>query len=385
MRGGERCLEAFLSLYPEADIFTLFHVPGATSERIDSRVKKVSFLQKFPGSKRFYRLLLPLYPKAISTFDFSEYDLVVSLSHAAAKNIRVPKGVTHICYCFTPMRYIWDQARSYFGALTPLLWPVLSRLRSWDVARSCGVTEFVAISRFVASRIRRFYGRKSAVIFPPVNTSWITPAKSGEKGEAFLYAGALVPYKRPDLVVAACNALRLPLWIAGSGPMEEQLKEMAGETVTFFGRVSDEKFAELYRRSRALVFPGKEDFGMIPIECLAAGRPVIGLYAGALRESLSGVMHWIDSEKKDLSERACTGVFIEPKKDEDELEALLASIKFFLDHEEAFTVEHCTARAQLFSPARFERDWNTLLMKVFPHRAEYDFRRNDAQAKAAAL
>ncbi|MCB0332438.1 MAG: glycosyltransferase, partial [Bdellovibrionales bacterium] len=366
-----------------------FHVPGATSDRIDRRVKKVSFLQNLPGSQRFYRYLLPFYPLAISRFDFSGYDLVVSLSHAAAKNIRVPKGVPHICYCFTPMRYIWDQAQSYFGRFTKLLWPLLKVLRRWDVSGSRGVSEFVAISRFVASRIRHFYGRSSTVIFPPVKTSWITPACPGEKGEAFLYAGALVPYKRPELVVAACNQLGLPLWIAGSGPMEDQLKEMAGETVHFFGRLNDEEFAQLFRRCRALLFPGKEDFGMIPIECLAAGRPVIGLYAGALRESLSGVMHWIDKENKHIRDHACTGVFVQPKTEGDELDALLASIRFFLDHEDEFTVEHCTARAQLFSPERFAQDWNVLLERVFPNgfaqSVNEERRRSDAQAEAAAL
>jgi hypothetical protein len=132
MRGGERCLDVFLSLYPAADIFTLFHVPGKTNQRIDQRVKKVSFLNRIPMAQKLYRLLLPLYPLAIRQFSFEGYDLVISLSHAAAKNVLVPQGTPHIVYCFTPMRYIWDQARSYFGIVTPLLWPIILLLRGWD-------------------------------------------------------------------------------------------------------------------------------------------------------------------------------------------------------------------------------------------------------------
>ncbi|MFM1849081.1 MAG: hypothetical protein RL417_2555, partial [Pseudomonadota bacterium] len=150
LRGGERCLQAFLEMYPEADIFTLVHVPGSTAPEIDARVKETSFLQKLPGVRRYYRALLPLFPRAIRSFDLSGYDLVVSLSHAAAKNVQVPQGTLHLCYCFTPMRYIWDQVGVYFGRFTPLLWPIIRALRSWDRRGSKGVDHFIAISDFVA-------------------------------------------------------------------------------------------------------------------------------------------------------------------------------------------------------------------------------------------
>jgi len=378
LRGGERCLEAFLRIYPQADVYTLIHVPEATSPLIDAQVKQASFLQKFPAVRKYYRLLLPLYPAAIKSLRIDGYDLVISLSHSAAKNVVVPKNTFHICYCFTPMRYIWDQAESYFGKLTPLVWPILKSLRNWDVKGAERPDAFVAISRFVAARIRCFYGRDSEVIYPPVDTSWISSAASKTKGVAFLYAGALVPYKRPDLVVEAFNKLEEPLWIVGRGPMESQLRKLAKHNVTFFGHVPDSELANFYRKSRALIFPGVEDFGMVPIECLAAGRPVIGLFDGALRETILGVRPWsynsgdpiidplegIDTTK--IMASHASGVFIEKKPNagrQAEIEALCESVKFFISKESEISVESCVRRAEHFSPMRFYRAWNELLVR----------------------
>ena len=353
MRGGERCLDAFLKIYPAADIYTLLHIPGRTNPQIDGAVKGTSFLQYFPGVSRYYRYLLPLYPFAAWSLKIKGYDLVISLSHAAAKNVQVPKGTRHICYCFTPMRYIWDQAEQYFGPFTTLLWPVLKLLRRWDYRGARVVSDFVGISRFVSARIRAFYGRSAKVIYPPVETSWITPIAAAEPGEAFLCAGALVPYKRIDLAIKAFNLLKLPLWIVGTGPEEEKLKRIAGPTIKFFGRVSDQDLADFYRRSRALVFPGSEDFGMMPIECLAAGRPVIGQYAGALRETLVAYKPW---DKSSLDEAAPCGVFIS-RENINEVQALIDSVSFFIEHEKAFRPESCTARAAQFGADRFRKEW----------------------------
>lgn len=360
MRGGERCLEAFLRIYPEADIFTLVHVPGATTAAIDARVRGVSFLQRLPGIRRYYRLCLPLFPRAARSFDFTGYDLVVSLSHAAAKNIVVPPGTLHVCYCFTPMRYVWDQVEVYFGKLTPLLWPLVRALRAWDRRGSAGVDHFVAISDFVAARIRFFYKRSSDVVYPPVETSWIAPAAEGSRGEAFLYAGALVPYKRPDLVVRAFQELDAPLWVVGGGPEEERLRALAGPNVTFLGRVSDGELADYLRRCRALVFPGVEDFGILPVECLAAGRPVIGLYDGALRETLTGVKPW---ESSRIDSGAPTGVFI-PKNRGGDLSALVDAIRTFMAREEEFTVRACVEQARRFSPERFVAMWGAAVARA---------------------
>lgn len=361
MRGGERCLQAFLCLYPEADIFTLFHQPGTTSPEIDARVKKVSFLQRIPGAKRWYRHLLPLYPAAVRRFDLRGYDLIISLSHAAAKNINVPKGSLHICYCFTPMRYIWDQAEAYLGSKRGLFWPFIERMREWDQKSSRGVHQFVAISHFIAARIRCFYGRDADVIYPPVDARWLndrvaTRELRAQPGEAFLYAGALVPYKRVDAVISAFSALNLPLWIVGSGPEEMRLRELAGPSVTFLGHVTDAELADRYRRCRALVFAGTEDFGMMPIECMAAGRPVIGLWSGGLKESIRMVKPWryVNSDFEDA-----TGVAI--KKDQHSLEErIIESVMFFMQHESRFSDRACKRQAALFGPQRFFEDWQRL-------------------------
>jgi glycosyltransferase involved in cell wall biosynthesis len=358
MRGGERCLLNFVEMYPEADIFTLIHKPGTTDSKIDSRVKKVSFLGKLPGITKFYRYLLPLFPLAIRGFNLSGYDLVISLSHAAAKNVTVPKGVPHICFCFTPMRYIWDQAEEYFGKGADYLWPLINYLRRWDIRGSRSVSMFVAISTFIAARIRCFYGVNSEVIYPAVDTSWIQPA--GSQGSAFLYAGALVPYKKVDVVVETFNNLGEELWIVGGGPEEKRLQEMAAPNIKFFGRLSDAELSECYRNCRALIFPGTEDFGLIPIECMAAGRPIIGAHSGALRETHRGVKHWIHSS---IRPEESTGVFIR-KSREGDVSSLTEAVRYFLENESKFEGALCIEQAQKFSPENFKRSWNQLLQKM---------------------
>jgi glycosyltransferase involved in cell wall biosynthesis len=359
MRGGERCLETFLNLYPEADIFTLLHTPGTTSQKIDARVRSSSLLQHMPFSQKLYRHYLPLYPLAARSLRIEGYDLVISLSHAAAKNVYVQPGTPHLCYCFTPMRYVWDQASTYFGNATPFLWPVLSGLRRWDRKGAENVTHFIAISKFVAARIRRFYGRNSTVIYPPVETSWIKPQTNWKKGEAFLYAGALVPYKRVELLVDVFNRLGEKLWIVGDGPLKETLKSRAAPTISFFGRVSDSELADYYRRCRALIFPAKEDFGMIPVECMAAGRPVIGFAEGALRETVLGMPRGLQ-ESQDVSYSA-TGVLALPTHD---LAASLAeAVRTFQKCEEMITPASCIERAALFGTRRFEDSWEQVLQQ----------------------
>ncbi len=353
LRGGERCLLEFLKLYPEAEIFTLLHVPGTTSPEIDSRVRQCSWLQSIPGIKKLYRLCLPLYPSAARSLVLSGYDLVISLSHAAAKNVTIPEGTRHLSYCFTPMRYVWDQQDAYFGLWGRGVEPLFQMLRRWDVRGSRSVDQFAAISHLVAARIRRFYQRRSTVIYPAVDTSWIAPAKEGSAGEAFLYAGALVPYKRPDLVVEAFNRTGEKLWIAGSGPMLAKLKRQAAPNITFLGFLPDAELAEVYRRARALIFPGKEDFGMIPVECMAAGRPVLGAYAGGLKETVAGIKIWNESA---MIPSDPSGVWYRPS-DHGELGELISAIQWFQANEGRFTVAGCRTQAERFSPERFRAAW----------------------------
>ncbi len=289
MRGGERCLEAFCELFPNADLFTLLHVPGSVSPVIEGRRITTSFIQRLPGAADRYRSLLPLFPFAIERFDLRGYDLILSSSHCVAKGVRVPSGTLHLSYCFTPMRYVWDLYDDYFGARTAwpvrlLMPPVAAVLRRWDRATAARVHHFVAISRFVADRIARCYGRAAEVIYPPVDVQRFR--LSDESGEFYLIVSALTPYKRVDLAVEAANRLGFRLLVVGSGPEERRLKALAGPTVEFLGWRSDQEVAELYGRCRALLFPGIEDFGIVPLEAMASGKPAIAFGRGGVLETV---------------------------------------------------------------------------------------------------
>jgi glycosyltransferase involved in cell wall biosynthesis len=287
MRGGEKTLEAILELFPQADIFTLLLDREKISDTISQRKITTSFVQRLPLAQSSYRYLLPLFPKAVESFDLSGYDLVISTSHCVAKGARPPDGAMHVCYCFSPMRYVWVFQEEYFGrgpVRRVLLRPVLDWLKRWDRRTSRRVHHFVAISKTVAERIARFYGRDSTVIHPPVDTTFFSPG--GEQQDSFLVVSALVPYKRVDLAIRAFNKLRLPLVVIGDGPDYRRLKAMAGGTVSFRGWVSDEEVREAYQGCRALVFPGVEDFGLTPVEAQACGKPVIACGEGGVTESV---------------------------------------------------------------------------------------------------
>ncbi len=294
MRGGERVLVELCELFPEAPVFTLFHQPGTVNRAIDSRNIRSSFLGHLPGVARYYRHLLPLFPWAISTLDLSGFDLVLSVSHAVAKGIRKPPGSLHICYCLTPMRYIWGMQEDYFQYANPLgikkvaLKAITRTLRSWDRATASGVDHFIAVSRHVQERIAKYYGRGSEVIYPPVDTEFFTPSSIGEHTSShYLAVSALVPYKRIDLAIDAFNRLGHPLVVAGTGPDLARLKKRAASNIDFVGFVSNEVLRDLYRHCRALIVPGREDFGLTSLEAQACGRPVIAYAAGGSLESVA--------------------------------------------------------------------------------------------------
>lgn len=365
MRGGERCLEAFLRLFPSADVITMIHKEGSTNALIDKAVTQASFLSKLPGIGKYYQACLPIFPYAARSLRLEGYDLVISLSHAAVKNVVVPPGTFHLCYCFTPMRYIWDQAPQYLGTKRYLAWPIIKALRHWDVKGSASVNRFIAISKFIAARIRLYYGRESDVVYPPVESSWIQPAKEGTQGEAFLYAGALVPYKRPDAVVRAFRNLPYKLWIVGKGPLEKKLRQIASSNVEFIPKASDSELAERYARCRALVFPSVEDFGIIPVECMAAGRPVIGIGAGALLESIQSVKTWVPQsyERGVLEKNGSTGILFRPGAP-DLVEEIQKAVTNFISLEERFSVAACVAQARKFSPAVFAQNLTQILTEI---------------------
>jgi glycosyltransferase involved in cell wall biosynthesis len=289
MRGGERCLEVFCELFPDADLFTLLHVPTSVSPIIERRRIVTSFIQRLPDAARGYRRYLPLFPLAVSRFDLRGYDLVLSSSHAVAKSVSVPAGTVHVCYCFTPMRYVWDLYDDYFGrrasTATRLLMPLLAVwLRRWDRRTAARVDHFVAISHFVADRIKRAYGRTADVIHPPVEVSRFRIKET--TGDYYLTVSAFAPYKRVDLAVLAANRLERRLFVVGTGPEERRLRPLAGPHVEFLGGRSDPEVADLYARCRALLFPTMEDFGITPLEAMASGRPVIALGQGGALETV---------------------------------------------------------------------------------------------------
>ena len=294
MRGGEKVLEAICELYPEATLYTLVQVPGSVSAQIERHRIKRSLVQRLPRAGELYRQYLPLFPTMVELFDLDGYDLVISSSHCAAKSV-IPSGAaTHVCYCHSPMRYAWDQFSSYFGPAqvgnlkSRLLRPVLAGLARWDAATAFRVDRFLANSQYVASRIRRYYNRGSTVVYPPVDTSFFRPPTSPAQPSdpAFLIVSALVPYKRIEVAIEACRRLGAKLKIVGRGPEEARLRLLADSNVEFMGWCSDEEIRDLYGQSTAVLLPGTEDFGMVPVEAQACGTPVVAYAEGGACETV---------------------------------------------------------------------------------------------------
>jgi glycosyltransferase involved in cell wall biosynthesis len=293
MRGGEKCLEVLCRAFPDATLYTLIHRRGSLSPAIEGMKIRTSSLQKIPGVFRWYRHLLPVMPLAARGWRVKDVDLVISLSHCVAKAVVPPPGVAHICYCFTPMRYAWQGRDTYLESWSDrpvrrmVARRLLSRLRRWDRATARRVSHFVAISETVRRRIARCYRRDSRVIQPPVDVEFYTPAVLAEpRSEAYLVVSALVPYKRIDQAVAACSQSGRRLIVIGEGPERARLEAMGGSSVEFLGWQPDDVIREHYRRCRALLFPGDEDFGIVPIEALACGMPVIALGRGGVAETV---------------------------------------------------------------------------------------------------
>jgi len=292
MRGGERVLEVLCDMHPGADILTLVHRRGSVSQAIECHPIRTSIVQRLPASTTGYRHYLPLFPFAIEQFDLDGYDLVISSSHCAAKGVVPPGRARHICYCHSPMRYGWDQFEAYFGparvgsAMSRWFYrPLLARLARWDASTAGRVDRFVANSRHVAGRIRRYYNREATIVYPPVDTIFYRPADVPPENH-FLIVSALVPYKRIDLAIAACEHMGAPLRIVGDGPDRDRLARQAGPGTEFLGRLSDEALRDEYRRAAAVILPGEEDFGIVPLEAHACGRPVVALGRGGALETV---------------------------------------------------------------------------------------------------
>jgi glycosyltransferase involved in cell wall biosynthesis len=353
MRGGEKVLEALCELFPEAEIFTLLLERDKISSRIGEMTIHTSFIQHLPFAFKHYRNYLLLFPRAIEQFDLTGFDLVISTSHAVAKGCRPAPSAVNICYCFTPMRYIWFLYREYFGDNSIkklLLNPCFSYLRRWDIKSSRRVGEFLAISNVVAERIGRIYNRKAEIIYPPVDTDFFRPG--GDIGDYFLIVSALVPYKELDLAITAFNYLGLPLKVAGSGPLADKLRGSAGPNIKFLGWQSDEELRLLYQGCRALIFPGVEDFGIVPVEAQACGRPVIGLGSGGLTESTIPL--------SDDGEDAPTGIFFAERTGE----SLIDGVKRFMENESKFDPSAIRSHAEKFDRKIFKTNFSDKIKEI---------------------
>jgi glycosyltransferase involved in cell wall biosynthesis len=302
MRGGEKVLEAFCKLFPEADIFTHVYVPEAVSPTIRRHKIITTFINRLPRASRLYKKYLVAMPMALEQLDLSGYDLVISSEAGPAKGVIAPPGAVHICYCHSPMRYLWNMFHGYrrrSGPLTSMLMPPLAHyLRIWDVASSARVDYFIANSNTVAKRIRRYYRRESTVIHPPVDVDSFECVRPDELGDYYLMAGELVAYKRPELAVKAFNRIQKKLIVIGGGEMLNEIRRLAGPTVTVMGFQPLYVLRHHYARCRALIFPGEEDFGIVPVEAMASGRPVIAFGRGGATETVvPGLSGWLFEEQ----------------------------------------------------------------------------------------
>lgn len=345
--GGEYFIETLAEMFPKADLFFLVADPDKMSLQLRRHRLTTSFLQSVPGIRRWYRQLLLLYPLALEQFDLSGYDLILSSESGPAKGIVSASNSCHICYCHSPMRYLWDFYPAYQRGLGRVVSTVFSvaahYLRMWDFASAARVDYFVANSTNVAGRIRKCYRRDSTVIYPPVGICH--GRLVSQTADYYLVVSRLVDYKRVDLAIQACNQLRRPLRIIGDGDLYDSLRRQAGPTVTFVGAVGDEVVRDHYAHCRALLFPGEEDFGMVPVEAQSFGRPVIAYSRGGALETVIGV-----DDEDPSSARESTGVFFSEQTPESLSDAILR----FESIERDFSPEFIQSRVQRFDIPRFK-------------------------------
>lgn len=348
MRGGEQVLEGILQCLPEVEIFTLFHFKGSVSPLIESHTIHTSWLQPVASKVGDYRKLLPLFPHAARSWDLSRFDTIVSSSHCVAKGVDA-KRRPHLCYCHTPMRYIWDRFDDYFPRSKPVQRAAMSAvapwLRRWDVRTVDEVTQFVANSQFVRGRIRKHYAREAQVIAPFVDESFLDAKMPDTRGDEHVIVSALVPYKRIELAIDAFAGTPRKLAIIGTGPMLDRLRRTAPPNVSLLGYVSRDALIDRLARARSLLLPGVEDFGITPLEAMAVGSPVVAFKEGGVLDSV---------------EHGVTGIFF--------ADPSVESLRAALDAVESRDWNRETLRrhAAAFSRERFQRQFIDALNRIRP-------------------
>jgi glycosyltransferase involved in cell wall biosynthesis len=350
MRGGEKVLEILCDLFPQAEIFTLVYNKGRLSSFIESRPIHTSFLQKLPYVGINYRNYLPLFPLAVESFDLREFDLVISSSHCVAKGVKKPKNAYHICYCYTPMRYIWFFFNEYFGSYPffkkNVIRLVSRYLKRWDLSTVKRVDDFVAISDTVKKRIKDVYNREATIIYPPVDTDKFYLDYHKPREDFYLCVSALVPYKRIDIIVDAFNEMRdKKLFIVGEGSLKKDLEKKAFSShIKFLGWQKEEVLIDLYQRATAFVYAAEEDFGIAPLEAQATGLPVVGYGKGGLLETVIP----LNGESKETQP---TGIFF-IKQDKS---SLIDAVNEFEKKRKYFSPQHIRNNALRFSEISFKK------------------------------
>ncbi|WP_084395817.1 glycosyltransferase [Henriciella aquimarina] len=346
MRGGERVLETLCEMFPDADIFTHVVDRSKLSDVINRHNIKTTFISKMPFARSQYQKYLPFMPRALEEIDLTGYDLVISSESGPAKGVIPPPTAFHLCYCHSPMRYIWDLYPQYHasaGRLAKVAFPgIAHRLRQWDATSAMRVDQFVANSSFVAKRIEKYYRRGSEVVFPPVAVDDFKPVPAAERGDYFIAAGEFVRYKRFDVAIDAFNELGLKLLVIGDGEERKALERRAGDNIEFLGRVPFSELKTHFAKCRALIFPGEEDFGMIPVEVMASGRPVIALGRGGALDTV---------------EDGVSGTLVH----EQSVAAFVEAVRGFSDAD--YDPQAITAHARKFSKAAFKQGVASLLEK----------------------
>ena len=365
--GGERVVDTIASMFPSADVFTLFLDDGKLPPALRGRKITSSFLDRMPGARRVHRHFLPLYPLAVEMLDLSGYDLVITSDSGPMKGVITDLDATHICYCHSPMRYLWDGYSAYrrgMSSISKTVFELSSHyVRNWDYQAAQRVDHFIANSGYVARRIHKYYRRRSTIIHPPIDTSQSYLARSHDN--YYLAVGRLVPYKRTDVLLGACQKLGRKLVIVGDGPEMERLKKLAGKNVEFVGQVADQQLRDIYARCRALLFAADEDFGMVPLEAQSYGRPVIAYGKGGSLETVVGADGSAVRQRAKSGE-LITGIFFEKQSADVLANAILA----FESSEDLFVPKDIQSHARRFDTSVFVERLNNYIGWVRDNRED---------------